>query len=226
MATNNMKRVLFQALTSSRAMNKGSEQARYANFATISSEGHPSCRTIVVRQVEEDERIVVCTDVRSRKIKELNQHPVAELCWWFPASKEQYRIRGKVEIINQSHSNATMQTLRHDVWSKLTPPSRSQFDQAAPGTILKSEAKSDLDKYESQTPSGDRVSDNFALLILTPQQVDYVYLPKAVVSIHPFAIEQYAASEGLNIGARDTDSQGRWLLIRDGEQWQVSQLQP
>jgi hypothetical protein len=39
------------------------------------------------------------TDRRSRKVAEVAANPAAEVCWYFPTSREQYRIAGELKVV-------------------------------------------------------------------------------------------------------------------------------
>ena len=178
--------------------------------------------------------MVITTDVRSNKVSELNamkansaalglaspatsvdpalaQAPLSELTWWFPMTKEQYRLLSHTQLVGPSHPSSALLSLRSHTWQHMSPPSRSQFEQAAPGSRKERAKQGDLDRYEAQHPSVDVVSDNFALLILYPLRADYLYLPKPVVSPHPVAIEVEAGVAVGNSG-RDEKDQARWQL--------------
>jgi len=239
---------LFQSLQASRRLNKGLEQARYAYLTTISEEGWPACRTVVVRDVYDEHAIVITTDTRSDKVKQLNamkttaaslglaspvtahdpslaHSPLTELCWWFAMTKEQYRFLAHTQLVTATHHSAALLTLRSHTWKNMSPPSRSQFEQPAPGSRKERPKQGDLDRYEPQHPSVDVVSDNFALLLLYPLRCDYVYLPKPVVSPHPVALEVEA---GVEEGTRDEKSQARWQLQWSGtdDSWQSVEVNP
>ncbi len=57
--------------------------ARFAQLATLTSEGRPSVRTVVVREVLGDGGIQMTTDSRSAKVAGLRRCGWGELCWYF-----------------------------------------------------------------------------------------------------------------------------------------------
>ena len=107
----------------------------------------------------------------------------------------------------------------------MSPPARSQFEAAPPGSVRRRSPQGDLDRYEAQHPSQEVVSDNFALLLFYPVKVDYVYLVKPVVSPHPIPIE---VEGGVRDGKKDEGSQGRWLLQlqHETQSWTLEELNP
>ena len=204
----------------------------------------------MVRDIYDERAIVVTTDSRSDKVGQLHamkatsasldlaspatahepslaHTPLSELCWWFPMTKEQYRLLGHTQLVTASHPSAALLSLRAHTWQHMSPPSRSQFEMPAPGSRKERAKQGDLDRYEPQHPSVELVSDNFALLLLYPLRCDYVYLPKPVVSPHPVAIE-VEAGVGLGENVRDEKSQARWQLqwnSTDGR-WQSVEVNP
>ena len=217
-------------------------------MSTVSEEGWPACRTVVVRDIYEERAVVVTTDTRSNKIGQLHamtatsqalglaspavahdpplaQTALTELTWWFPMTKEQYRLLSHTQLVTASHPSPSLLALRSQTWQHMSPPSRSQFEQPAPGSRKERTKQGDLDRYEAQHPSVDVVSDNFALLLLYPLRCDYVYLPKPVVSPHPIAIEVEA---GVGEEERSEKDQARWQLQWSGTDgcWQSVEVNP
>ena len=86
-------------LQSSIQRNKMIDQTRYVQFATVSSDNLPAVRTLEFLGFHGQEALLFDTDIRSKKVADLTANPVAEICWYFPLTKEQFRIRGKVSIV-------------------------------------------------------------------------------------------------------------------------------
>ena len=207
----------------------------------------PACRYVVIRDLYNDEALVITTDLRSKKIQHLRHHstiltptsdstlssittptspfPLTELCLWFPQTKEQYRLTSRTLLINPQCPLPSLLSLRLRTWKSSSPPSRSQFDAAAPGTPLQRSAQGDLDRYEAQHPSEEVVSENFGVLVFYPVRVDYLYLPKAGVSPHPVEIEREG---GVKDGQRDEHTQARWKLdwVDNEKRWKLQEVNP
>ena len=239
--------ILFNSIRSSQALNKGLEQARYATMATVSEDGSPACRYVVVRDIYNDQALVVTTDLRSKKLHHMRHHsallsptsassldsvtsptspyPLTELCLWFPSTKEQYRLTSRTLLIPPQSPIPALSNLRLLTWQRSSPPSRSQFDAAAPGTPLQPPATGDLDRYQPQHPSEDVPSDNFGVLLFFPVRVDYLYLPKPGVSPHPVDIEKEG---GVKEGMRDEKSQARWKMewLDEEHRWKLQEVNP
>ena len=80
--------------------NRRSAQARYAQLATIREDGRPANRTVVFRGfVEETDLLIFTADDRSRKVEQVERAPWAEACWYFPDSREQFRLLGRPSVV-------------------------------------------------------------------------------------------------------------------------------
>jgi pyridoxamine 5'-phosphate oxidase len=76
-----------------------------AAFATVGSDGRPSLRIVLVRQVD-DRGFVFHTNYNSRKGRELAGNPNGALCFHWPALEEQIRVEGTVEPLPATESDA------------------------------------------------------------------------------------------------------------------------
>ena len=75
-----------------------------AALATVGSDGQPSLRIILVRQVD-DRGFVFHTNYNSRKGRELAGNPCAALCYHWPTIEEQIRVEGTVEPLPTAESD-------------------------------------------------------------------------------------------------------------------------
>jgi PPOX class probable FMN-dependent enzyme len=148
--------------------------ARYAQLATVREDGRPSNRTIVYRGfLDETNKLTFVTDRRSKKINELNHSPWVELCWYFPQTREQYRIAGKMDVIKVDEGNQDMLQAREKAWKRMSDGGRSQFAWPYPGL-----ERGDDDSLFSPGPFTEEeppLSD-FCLLVLDPIEVDHLSL--------------------------------------------------
>ncbi|KAH7659545.1 Pyridoxal 5'-phosphate synthase protein [Dioscorea alata] len=95
---------LLQAAMDSHAHLKHSS---FIQLATLGTNGRPANRTVVFRGfLDGSDRIRMHTDSRSCKIEEIKHCPFGEICWYFTESWEQFRINGKIEIIDKSTTDA------------------------------------------------------------------------------------------------------------------------
>lgn len=72
-------------------------------LATASRDGHPSARMVLLKDVDA-RGFVFFTDYRSRKGAELNENPLATLCFWWDVLQRQVRVEGTVERVPQAES--------------------------------------------------------------------------------------------------------------------------
>jgi len=167
------------ALSSSRRKNQMIEMASYAQLGTVTAEGFPAVRTVVIRGVLDDQHLLFSTDARSAKVQDLEAQPTAELCWYFALTKEQYRLRGVVTMVGDEEAaqNATLKHERLQMWQKMLPSMRASFVSAAPGQAKPVDSHADLDKYEPQAADINTPSPNFLLMVLTPTRCDYAEFP-------------------------------------------------
>ncbi|KAG8653440.1 pyridoxine/pyridoxamine 5'-phosphate oxidase 2 [Manihot esculenta] len=163
------KQLLLRALES----NSHLKHSSFFQFATVGSDGRPSNRTVVFRGfAENSDKIQINTDSRTRKIEELKQCPFAEICWYFTDSWEQFRINGKVDIIDGLNPDPAKHEIREKSWYASSLKSRMQYLGPNPGLPCLNEQPSHdffLD------PSSGPVA-TFCLLLLDPEQVDYLNL--------------------------------------------------
>lgn len=143
--------------------------ARYLQLATVRRDGRPANRTVVFRGFrEQGDRLLLISDDRSQKQAEIRHQPWAEICWYFPKSREQFRISGQVEIIDGSHGD---QLTRTQVWQGLSDPARSQFAWPDPRGN-----RSDSDAFSPQTVDDQQPLASFSVLLLEPVEVDHLEL--------------------------------------------------
>eukprot|EP00594_Rhizosolenia_setigera_P010759 CAMPEP_0178958940 /NCGR_PEP_ID=MMETSP0789-20121207/11964_1 /TAXON_ID=3005 /ORGANISM="Rhizosolenia setigera, Strain CCMP 1694" /LENGTH=238 /DNA_ID=CAMNT_0020641787 /DNA_START=233 /DNA_END=949 /DNA_ORIENTATION=- len=162
-----------------------SRKVRGGNYVQISTVDQtsmePRVRTVVFRGFlpdgkTKDESCIMkmITDKRSSKVQESK---VAELCWWFAKSSEQYRIRGKLEFVGHDHPDQFMKQARKQQWGNLSDMAREQFYWDDPSIPFTNE--------QNEVPIGGRDEesgkvldppDNFLLMLLHPYRVDYLRL--------------------------------------------------
>ncbi|KAK7292830.1 hypothetical protein RJT34_15684 [Clitoria ternatea] len=163
------KQLLLNALET----NNHLKHSSYMQLATIGTNGTPSNRTVVFRGFQDNtDNFQINTDTRTRKIEELKVCSSAEICWYFTDSWEQFRINGSIDIIDGLNPDPLKLQQREKSWFASSLRSRSQYLRPNPGLpCLNEQAQPDI----SLDPSTGPV-DAFCLLILEPNQVDYVNL--------------------------------------------------
>jgi general stress protein 26 len=108
--------------------------SKLACLATVTAQGLPSVRTVVVRAVE-GQRVLIASDARSAKVADLRRSPLAELCWYFPLTREQFRLRGRVEVWGAESKEPAVQRALLEIWKKLPENTRGLTSLPAPGTV-------------------------------------------------------------------------------------------
>lgn len=152
--------------------NRSLAHARYLQLATIRTNGRPANRTVVFRGfLEGTEQIKFITDSRSEKIEQISQQPWAEVCWYFPKTREQFRINGTLTVIGYDHSKPELQSARIAQWHDLSNSAREQFTWPHPGHRRAGESAFATTALDPNQPL-----PNFVLLLLEPICVDHLEL--------------------------------------------------
>lgn len=146
--------------------------SRYFQLATIQADGLPANRTVVFRGfLANSNQIKIITDNRSQKYSQIQTQPNAEISWYFTDTREQFRIAGKLRLIDENSSQADLTTERDRTWQDLSDAARLQFVWPHPG-----QKRNDIDAFSPPPPDPEKPVANFCLLILEPLQVDHLQL--------------------------------------------------
>jgi pyridoxamine 5'-phosphate oxidase len=146
--------------------NRSLVYARYLQLATVRANGHPANRTLVFRGFLEDtNQLKFVTDARSDKAEQIQQQPWAEVCWYFPNTREQFRITGYLTLIGDDDSHPA----RITSWQELSDAARLQFAWPHSGQPREQKAA-----FEPPPPDPAQPVPNFCLLLLDPVQVDHL----------------------------------------------------
>jgi pyridoxamine 5'-phosphate oxidase len=176
--------------------NRALANSRYAQLATVSAAGRPANRTIVFRGFLEgppapselpsaENQLKFISDQRSEKMSQLAQNPWAELCWYFPKTREQFRILGQIQIVGAETAADGLQAARRHTWHNLSDGARAQFAWPEPG-IAKAEAAA----FETAPVDPLVPVAGFCLLLLDPVQVDHLELRGAPQDRHLYSLAQ------------------------------------
>jgi len=151
--------------------NRALAYARYAQLATVREDGRPANRTIVFRGFRDGtHQLRFVTDDRSEKVGQLCDRPWGELCWYFPKTREQFRISGYLHLVQANAPDAALAALRQQIWQELSDGARSQFGWPHPGQKRAAE-----DQFEA-SPDPQAPLPCFVLLLLEPDRVDHLEL--------------------------------------------------
>ncbi|MBW4565539.1 MAG: pyridoxamine 5'-phosphate oxidase family protein [Mojavia pulchra JT2-VF2] len=179
--------------------NRSLVYARYLQLATVQANGRPANRTVVFRGFLEDtNQLKFITDIRSEKAHQIKQHPWAEVCWYFPNTREQFRINGCLSLLSEDDSQIELEQVRITTWQDLSDAARLQFAWPHPG---KPRTEQEQAAFEPPPPNPSQPLPNFCLLLLDPVQVDHLELRG--------------------------QPQNRWLYSRDDQQgWSSQEINP
>jgi hypothetical protein len=179
------------------ALKRGEEckDSPYVQLATIRPDGRPANRTVVFRGfLGESDRLTFVTDVTSnkvracpgecllpvwertpdsRQVRQLAACSFGEVCWWLPITREQFRLSGRVTVVDHACQDIALQAARTLAWQQLSEGGRAQFGwpyHASPAFA------DERDAPHRQLLSDEAVAFPFCLLVLTCDEVDYLPL--------------------------------------------------
>lgn len=145
--------------------------SRYLQLATIRADHRPANRTVVFRDFLNDtNQLKFITDTRSDKIDQIKSQPWAEACWYFPNTREQFRIAGSLNLVDSN--DAALQSARLATWQALSDAARLQFAWPHPGKTRDTKPEA----FTPPAPDPLQPVFNFCLLLLDPVEVDHLEL--------------------------------------------------
>lgn len=162
----------LQELRSSVDREFGVAAPRVMTLATVDRAGAPHARGIICRRIDDEGRVYAATDARTEKNAQLRGDPRAELVFWMPRIKVQFRLTGQTRIIAWPEDEPQ----RKSIWRELSDEARSLFFWPTPGVAA------DTDDAFAQAVSADvSPPKTFEILIVEPRQVDRLFLDS-----HPY----------------------------------------
>ncbi|NNE51329.1 MAG: pyridoxamine 5'-phosphate oxidase [Sulfitobacter sp.] len=145
---------------------QGDNPLRILTLATVTPEGWPEARSIVLRRVEERERLLEFhTDVRSGKWHEVGLDGRATVLGWDPDRRTQLRLSGRIYPAGPGREAAARAWEGLSKWSKLT------YTGPAPATPLK----------EPRATNGDEPEEGreqFGVLLFQALSLDWCQLER------------------------------------------------
>ncbi|MFM2061580.1 MAG: hypothetical protein RLZZ507_1250 [Cyanobacteriota bacterium] len=152
--------------------NRSLVYSRYLQLATVRENGLPANRTVVFRGfVEDTNQLKFITDIRSAKAEQISKQTAAEICWYFPNTREQFRIAGQLILIT-ANSYPHLQAARMKMWQELSDAARLQFAWPDPGEMRVRTPEA----FTPPAPDNIEPVENFCLLLLEPTEVDHLEL--------------------------------------------------
>jgi pyridoxamine 5'-phosphate oxidase len=153
--------------------NRSLPYSRYFQLATVRADHRPANRTVVYRGfLGETDQIKIITDLRSAKANQIPQLAWGEACWYFPKTREQFRLSGKLTLINSQYPDADLQKARQTTWQDLSEAARVQFAWPHPAQAR----TEDNEAFSPPPPDELQPIDNFCLLLLEVVEVDHLEL--------------------------------------------------
>lgn len=153
--------------------NRSLVYSRYLQLATVRGDGRPANRTVVFRGfLEDSNQLKFITDARSEKADQITAQPWAEVCWYFPNTREQFRISGKLILVGVDACDRTLQQARQITWQQLSDAARLQFAWPYPGKPR----VANNTEFSPPPLDANQPLANFCLLLLEPVQVDHLEL--------------------------------------------------
>jgi pyridoxamine 5'-phosphate oxidase len=152
--------------------NRSLANSRYVQLATMRTDGRPANRTVVFRGfLLNSDHLQFVADARSEKMEQLSAQTWGELCWYFPKTREQFRILGQVHLVTAAEPHPDWLKARRVLWNNLSEATRSQFAWSHPGHLRTEESQFSVDPSQLVEPV-----ETFGLLLLDPIQVDHLEL--------------------------------------------------
>jgi pyridoxamine 5'-phosphate oxidase len=155
--------------------NRSLPNARYVQLATIDHNFRPQNRSLVFRGwLEPESQVKFVTDIRSSKAINLlaDASPWAEACWYFPKTREQFRLSGTLTLITVESLNTSYCKAREEAWKQMSDSGRIQFDWGTPGA----DRSEDPQVFTPPQPDENQPSQNFCLLLLKVASVIHLEL--------------------------------------------------
>lgn len=123
--------------------NTSTPAARYLQLATVRPDGRPTVRSVVFRGLRPgvlhpgspDPALAIVTDGRTAKVAHLAAHPHAEAAWYFPDTREQFRLGGRVTAVGAMCGEPALAAAREEVWAGLSPGVREWHVCPEPGSV-------------------------------------------------------------------------------------------
>jgi len=152
--------------------NRALVYARYLQLATVRADQRPANRTLVFRGfLDGTNQLQFVTDARNEKAEQIDRLPWGEACWYFPETREQFRLAGTLLLVKDQHPDAALQEARQAAWQSLSDAARTQFAWAHP-----SKPRTVQEAFNVAVPEATTPLPHFCLLLLDPHQVDHLEL--------------------------------------------------
>ena len=150
-----------QELKSSQHREGNNPSSNWIQLATNCECNEPKVRTVVFRGWLKENSMLIFTDTRSGKVKDINHNNQVEVLWLLPKSKSQFRFKGYANIIDDNIS----------YWNNLSTTSRSSWFWPTPSEQFNEE------DYK-QTKNSSIRPKNFAVYEIIVNKVELLKLER------------------------------------------------
>ena len=141
------------------------DRPRIATLATIDLDRQPRARTVILRRIDDDGTLWIASDGHSDKNAHLRHTADAELVFYLPTSREQFRIFGRCRVIGRGDD----ERVRQQFWQSLSDPARAMFFWP---TI--EQPVTENQTIPTAIPYTTPMPVNFELIALRPDQVEHL----------------------------------------------------
>ena len=148
------------------------DKPHVATLATVDKSGAPRARTVICRKVSAEGAVLVVSDARSEKNEQLKAVPQAEVVFWLPTLREQYRVFGSTRMMSASLPDPA----RLDMWKSLSDAARALFFWPSPGIRRLDQPDAFPQAVSAETPP----PTSFEVLMVRPRRVEHLQL-----NMHP-----------------------------------------
>jgi pyridoxamine 5'-phosphate oxidase len=136
-----------------------------ATLATVDTQNSPAARSVIIRKVADDGSLWLTSHARSQKNREVRMHPLAAMVFWFPKTREQFRISGSVKVLNAGNHPEVLE----EVWATLPEATRATFYWPQPDAPRSKDAQA----FPAAPPANEpQPPETFEVLVLHPRIVD------------------------------------------------------
>jgi PPOX class probable FMN-dependent enzyme len=157
------------------------------------------------------------TDDRSEKIEQIAHQPWGEICWYFPNTREQFRLTGKLTLVAADHPDPNLRQARQQLWQAMSDAARIQFAWSHPG-----QPRAADDDFSPPPPDSQQPLSQFRLLLLEPTQVDHLELRGDPQNRYRYVQKDNLQEDNLQ---EDSPADERASLATE-RQWSVESVNP
>ena len=151
-----------QRLKSSQSKEGKQSSNRWIQLANVSKNNQPRVRTVVFRGWLDDSTMLIYTDKRSQKYRDLENNNNIEVLWLFFKTKSQYRFKGKVSELKDNDK----------YWDNLFDRSKDQWFWPSPGKKI--DQKDNISSIDNKLSK----PNNFSVLGININEVELLKLEK------------------------------------------------